>query len=101
MGDLPELSKSLHLGFDVLEKILGKLASADMVRKAEGQGWLLMRDANHIRAAELLRLFVLDRGSLPAGRDDDPLQQWLAACAGQLEQNVDVTLHELFARKPA
>lgn len=101
VGDLPELSKSLHLGFDMLEKILENLARAGMVRKAEGQGWLLMRDANHIRTAELLRLFVLDRGSLPAERDDDPLQQWLAACAGQLEQNVDVTLHELFARKPA
>ena len=101
VGDLSELSKSLHLGFDVLEKILENLARAGMVRKAEGQGWLLMRDANHIRAAELLRLFVLDRGSLPAGRDDDPLQQWLVAYAGQLEQNVDVTLHELFARKPA
>jgi len=101
VSDLPELSKSLYLGFDVLERILEKLASAGMVRKAEGQGWLLMRDANHIRAAELLRLFVLDGGSLPAGRDDDPLQQWLAAYAGQLEQNADVTLHELFARKPA
>jgi len=98
VGDLPELSKSLHLGYDVLEKILEKLASADMVRKTEGNGWLLMRDTNHIRAAELLRLFVLDRSSLQNG---DPLQQWLAACAGQLEQNADVTLQELFARSPA
>lgn len=101
VSGLPELSESLYLGFDVLERILEKLASAGMVRKAEGQGWLLMRDANHIRAAELLRLFVLDSGSLPAGRDDDPLQQWLAAYAAQLEQNADVTLHELFVRKPA
>jgi len=93
-----ELSRSLHLGYDVLEKILEKLAGADMVRKAEGQGWLLMRDTNHIRAAELLRLFVLDRGALPAGRDDDPLKQWVAACAGQLEQSAGLTLQELFAR---
>lgn len=101
VGNLPELSKSLHLGYDVLEKILEKLASADMVRKTEGPGWLLMRDASHIRATELLRLFVLDRASLPAGQNGDPLQQWLVVCAGQLEQNADVTLQELFARKPA
>jgi len=98
LSTFPELSRSLYLGYDVLEEILGKLASADMVRKAEGQGWLLMRDANHIRAAELLRLFVLDSGSLPAGRGDAPLRQWISACAGQLEQSADLTLQELFAR---
>ena len=92
-----ELSRSLHLGYDVLEEILEKLASADMVRKAEGQGWLLMRDANHIRATELLRLFVLDPSSLPVGQNDEPLQQWLVGCAGQLEQSTDLTLQQLFA----
>jgi len=94
VSTFPELSKSLQLGYDVLEKILEKLASADMVCKADGQGWLMMRDASRIRATELLRLFVLDRGSLPAGQNNDPLQQWLA-------QSADVTLQELFARKPA
>lgn len=96
VSTFPELSRSLHLGYDLLEEILGKLASADMVRKAEGQGWLMMRDANHIRAAELLRLFVLDSGSFPAGWGDDPLRQWIAACAAQLEQSADLTLQELF-----
>src|SRR5574340_157078 len=98
VSTFPELSGSLHLGYDVLEKILEKLAGADMVRKADGQGWLLMRDTNHIRAAELLRLFVLDCGSLPAGQSDDPLRQWIIGCAGQLEQSTDLTLQELFGR---
>jgi membrane protein len=101
VSTFPEMSKSLHIGYDELERILEKLASADMVRKAEGQGWLLMRDANHIRASELLYLFVLDRGSLPAKQNDDPLQQWLSACADQVEQSTDITLHELFARRSA
>ena len=101
VSTFPEMSKSLHIGYDELERILEKLASADMVRKAEGQGWLLMRDANHIRASELLHLFVLDRGSLPAKQNDDPLQQWLSACADQVEQSTDITLHELFARRSA
>lgn len=98
VNTFPELSRSLHLGYDVLEKILEKLASADIVRKAEGQGWLLMRDANHIRATELLRLFVLDHSALPVEQSDDPLQQWLAGYAGQLDQSADLTLQELFAR---
>src|SRR5574340_1144590 len=49
VSTFPELSGSLHLGYDVLEKILEKLAGADMVRKADGQGWLLMRDRSEER----------------------------------------------------
>lgn len=95
----PEMSKSLRIGYDELEKILDKLADADMVRKAEGQGWLLMRDGNQIRARELLKLFVLDCDSLPVKQDNDPLQQWLATCTDQIEQSSDVTLQELFTRQ--
>jgi membrane protein len=95
---LPELSKSLHLGYDTLEKILEDLAGADMVRQVEGNGWMLMRDVNNIRATELLHLFVLDRDMLADKPDGDPLQQWLAACAEQLEQSTDITLQELFSR---
>ncbi len=100
VNTLPELSKSLHLGYDTLEKILDELAGVDMVRKTEGDGWLLMRDMEHIRVNELFRLFVLNRDSLPAGKDDDPLQHWLADCAGQIEQSTNITLQELFARRP-
>lgn len=101
VSTFPALSRTLRLGYDVLEKILEKLASADMVRKAEGSGWLLIRDAKHIRATELLRLFVFDRDSLSTGKNDDPLKQWLVSCAGQLEQSTDITLHDLFARRVA
>lgn len=101
VSSFPELSGSLRIGYDALDAILEKLADADMVRKAEGNGWLLMRDANHIHAAELLRLFVLDDGALPAGDSGDPLQQWVSACAGQMEQCGELTLQELFARSPA
>jgi membrane protein len=101
VSTFPEMSKSLRIGYDELERILEKLAGADMVRKAEGQGWLLMRDGNQIRARELLKLFVLDRDSLPAKQISDPLQQWLAACTDQIEQRTDVTLQELFAQQAA
>lgn len=101
VGTFSELSKALHLGYDSLEKILEKLAGADMVRKVQGEGWLLMRDASHIRAAELLYLFVLDRDELSAGSKADPLQSWLADCVEQLEHGADLSLQELFARSAA
>jgi len=94
----PELSKSLHLGYDTLETILGKLASANLVCKSEGLGWLLMRDISKIRTTELFHLFLLDISILPAGQNDEPAQKWLMACAKKLEQSTDLTLHELFAQ---
>ena len=99
VSTLPELSKTLLLGYDTLENILEDLSGADMVRTVAGNGWLLMRDVNHIRATALLDLFLIDRGSLSARQNDDPLRQWLATCAEQLEQSTDITLQELFARR--
>jgi len=96
VSSFPELSDALRLGYDRLDEVLDKLAGADLVRRAEGNGWLLMRDASHIRAAELLRLFVLD--GVPAGQYNDPLRLWIAAYAVQLEQGADLSLQELFAR---
>lgn len=99
LSTLQELSKSLNLGYDTLERILEDLASADLVRKVDADGWVLMRDANHIRVTELLRLFVLNRDSLPMGKNEGPLQQWLADYAVKIEQVAEITLHELFARR--
>jgi membrane protein len=101
VATLSELSKSLFLGYDVLENILEKLANVDMVSKAEGDGWLLMRSPNHIRASELLRVFVLDSDSLPVEQNGEPLQQWLVSCDVQLENVADTTLQDLFSRSPA
>lgn len=98
---IPALSKELHLGFFTLEEIMERLVSADLVRKAEGQGWLLMRDPAHIRATELLHLFVLDKSVLLAEQIDDPMKQWLAGCAAKLENSTEVTLQELFSRTAA
>ncbi len=97
VNSFPEMSKSLRLGYDALEEILDRLESADIVRKSDGNAWLLMRDVGQIRASELLRLFVLHQGPLPTGRSDDPLQRWFANSVWQLEQNADLTLRELFA----
>ncbi len=94
---IPALSRELNLGFYTLEEIMDRMVLADLVRKAEGQGWLMVKDAAHIRATELLHLFVLDRSCLLAEQGDDPLKLWLASCAETLEQSTEVTLQSLFA----
>lgn len=98
LNALPELSKSLHLGYDALEAIFEKLANAQIVRKAEGQGWLLLRDAGHIRVNELLDIFVFNRGEEFVEDQNDPLRKWLDDCLQQRDRDADITLQELFAR---
>jgi len=98
VSTFPELSKSLLIGYDNLEIILEKLASANMVRKAEGHGWLMIRDANNIRASELLHLFMFENDMLNLEICNEPIGQWLYTCVRQLEANTDITLQELFAR---
>jgi membrane protein len=97
---IPALSRVLHLGFYTLEEIMERLVSANLVSKVEGQGWLMVKSAEHIRATELLHLFVLDRSVLLAEQGDDPLKLWLATCAAELEHKTDVSLAALFERVP-
>ena len=97
----PQLARSLHLGYDELEKILDKLSHAGMVRKTGKQDWLMARDAEHIRVPELLHLFILERDTFGAADQEDPVRQWLSGCAARLEQNMDISLQELFAKQPA
>lgn len=97
---IPLLSKALNLGFFSVEQILDHLASANLVRRVEGAGWLMTREVRHVRATELLRLFVFDRSVLVLGQNDDPLMLWLANCAVQWEENTDVSLQTLFEAPP-
>jgi membrane protein len=101
VSNLPELSKALRLGYDTLENILEELSGANIVRKAVGNGWLLVRDTNHIHTTELLHLFLIDPDTFSAGQNDDPLRMWLTTCAEQLEQSTGMTLQELFSRQSA
>jgi membrane protein len=92
-----DMSQKLRIGYDALEHLLVKLQTAGLICKAEGQGWVMMRDAEHVRVTELMRLFVLDRHALNEVVHDEPLQSWLTGCAEKMEHNTDVTLQELFA----
>ncbi|MEQ1525314.1 MAG: YihY family inner membrane protein [Gallionella sp.] len=98
LNSLPVLSKSLHLGYDALEVILEKLASEKIVRKAEGQGWLLLKDASHIQVNELLNLFVLNQDEESAESVGDPLRMWLENYLQQMDHHADISLQELLVR---
>ena len=99
LNTFSELSKSLNLGYDALEEILEKLASVKIVRKAEGQGWLLLKNAANIHVNDLLNLFVLNPNEDWIKNQNDPLQGWLIASTQLLDRNTDISLQELLVRK--
>lgn len=101
VATFPQMSQKLRIGYETLEELLEKLVEAEMVRKARGKGWLMAREAQDIRAVELLHLFVLDRSSLFVEHGDDPLLRWLADCSAHMEHRTDVSLAELFAVRQA
>jgi membrane protein len=95
-----DLSRKLRVGHDALEHMLDILQEANLVCKAEGQGWVMMRDAEHIRVVELLRLFTLDRHALSQFQQNDPMQEWLANSVEQMEKSMDISLLQLFEKCP-
>lgn len=88
-----DLRRELKLGFEELEQILETLAGAGMVRKVVGNGWVLIRDPEEIRVAEVFRLFVFQPG---AGQpEDDRLEGWLARLGATIEQGTNSSLADL------
>ncbi len=98
--DQAGLSRLLLISYDALEDIFGKLERADLIRETESGGWLMLRDARHIRLGELLKLFILNASALTAVPDSDPLRSWLEEYAAGMEQSAGLSLEELFMRSP-
>lgn len=93
---LPELSRRLRIGFDMLEQLLGKLAEAHMVHKLAGEGWGLIRDPEHVQLDELRRMFVFDPQTIDV-QHDDGVGAWLLSAELHNEQTEKITLSALFA----
>jgi membrane protein len=93
---LYSLSGKLHIGFDSLEQILEKLAQANVVRKLDGRGWAMIRDAGHVRVDELFRLFVFDPSQLAVQQDDAEIREWLVKMGQRAKDAAALTLQDLF-----
>jgi membrane protein len=96
---VPALSGRLNVGFDSLEEILEKLAQADVVRKLAGNGWAMIRDAEHVELIELYRRFVFDPSALVEQDQGEgaEIRAWLAQLDQRVADGAAVTLHDLYA----
>ena len=97
---LPQLSKQFRIGFDSLEQILEKLARADIVRKLAGNGWVMIRDAQHVQLHELYGLFVFNPAALAGIKDDTGIRTQLENLEGNIATISNMTLHDLFTAHP-
>jgi membrane protein len=93
----PMLSMQLRIGFDALEQILEQLARIKVVRKLDGKGWAMIRDAEHIRISELYRLFVFESPSMAVRQEDTEIHAWLAQMDQHMAEAAAITLAQLFA----
>ncbi len=91
------LSGKLGIGFDVLEEIMEKLVQANMVRKLAGQGWAVIRGADHVHLAEIYRLFVFDPFQLVVRDEDANIHAWVERIDKRIAEDPAVTLNDLHA----
>lgn len=94
---LPALSRKLHLGFELLEQLLDRLAEAGIVSKLSGEGWALIRDLEHVQLDELRRLFMFDPRTVPTQVDDGGIGTWLLRMEEYHGEARQIALGALFA----
>lgn len=92
---LQQLRAVVHLGLEDLEELLEELSNAGLVRRLQGNRWLLTREPDRIRAYEVYRSLVL--GNDPRATPDvNGLDALLGQRLQAHEHALDITLDELF-----
>lgn len=93
---LQGLSRQLHIGYDDVERLLEKLATARIVAKLSGTGWSMVRAPEAVELAELLKLFLLDTATLPKRSGDSDIRSWFNALESRMNEPRGTTLHDLW-----
>ncbi|MDD5059152.1 MAG: YihY family inner membrane protein [Sideroxydans sp.] len=94
--NLPELSRQLCIGYEDVERILNKLAEANIVGKLTDLGWGMLRAPESIQMNELTRMFLLNVESLPRQTGDDDIRAWFAGLDKRLAAQGGLTLRDIW-----
>lgn len=93
---LPMLSRELLLGYDTLEELLEEMSTINLVQRMVGHSWVMVRAPEHVKAAELYRLFVFDPAKPPVSANCEGINAWLGKMAERNAKVSEVSLRELF-----
>lgn len=91
------LHGAVKLPMDRLEAILDTMRAAGWVGRSRS-GWTLTRNAAEIRAADVYDLFVFRGAHAPARESGHELDRLAASLAGNVGENFQVSLEDLFRR---
>lgn len=97
---LPGLSRHLGISFDDTEQILDALSHAKIVRKLAGNGWVMIRTPEHVRADEVLALFIFGEALALNSQEDAEIEYWLNGVRQRALSEVEVPLRALFQTLP-
>jgi membrane protein len=95
---LPGLSRHLHIGYDDIERILDKLVQAKIVGKLAGLGWSMVRAPDAVELSLLLKIFLLDVGTLPKHSNDGDIKAWFSALEKRMNEPGGMTLQDIWNR---
>ena len=98
--NLEQLRTFVKLPWEEMEFILDRLVAAGWVAKLQGNGWVLARDAEGIRAVDVLRSFVVHADAAKA-TDDQAIRNLVGRIVKSCESVVDMTLADLADLRPA
>jgi membrane protein len=100
--NVPGLARGLALDHQEVEFILERLGAAGWVRKAVGDGWVLVRDPDQIRVAEVFRLFAFRHQPGAGGpARDERIESLLAEVDGRTESELAMSLRQLYSEPRA
>ncbi len=95
---LPGMSQQLRIGYEDVERILGKLADVRIVGRLSDLGWGMVRAPEHIRLSELAKLFLLNTTLLPRQAGDADIRAWFASLEKRLSEPGDLTLRDIWPK---
>ena len=93
---LVELSRSLRFSWEATEPLLDRLEGAGWVCKVAGSGWVLRRDAERIRLAEVYREIVFDPAAIRGDDGDRALNALVRATGAVVDRELDIALAWVF-----
>ena len=98
--NLEQLRTFVKLPWEEMEFILDRLVAAGWVAKLQGNGWVLARGAEGIRAVDVLRSFVIHADAAKA-TDEQAIRNLVARIVSSSEAVVDMTLADIADIHPA
>ncbi len=95
---LPGISQQLRIGYEDVERILGKLADVRIVGRLSDLGWGMVRAPEHIRLSELAKLFLLNTTLLPKHAGDADIRAWFTSLEKRMSEPGDLTLRDIWSK---